>query len=205
MYSMIHKSFIALAFVCSAWYGTGAFAAAATTPTEQVRGAVDEVLKILQDGSLQSDTRRQKIRDAIAPYFDFRAMSQSTLAQNWKMATPEQKERFMVLFQELLENVYIVAMEEYSGETVRYGQEKLKGKRASVETFIVQPNGPEIPVMYRMRQKQDQWLAYDVVIENVSLVSNYRTSFRQIAKRQGMDALLKQLQEKVDSQLKADA
>jgi phospholipid transport system substrate-binding protein len=205
MHSIIHKSFIALVFVCSAGYGTGAFAAAATTPTDQVRTAVDEVLKILQDGSLQSDTRRQMIRDAIAPHFDFRAMSQSTLAQSWKKATPEQKERFMVLFQKLLENVYIVAMETYSGETVRYGQEKLTGERASVETFIVQPNGPEIPIQYRMRLKQNQWLAYDVIIENVSLVSNYRTSFRQIARRQGMDALLKRLQEKVDGQLKADA
>ena len=202
MHSMIHKSFITLVFVCFACHGAGA-SAAATTPTDQVRGAVDEVLQILQDGNLQSDIRRQKIRDAIAPYFDFRAMSQSTLAVNWKKATSEQKDRFVKLFQKLLENVYIVAMETYSGETVRFGQEKLKGERASVETFIVQPNGPEIPVQYRMRLKQDKWMAYDVIIENVSMVSNYRTSFRQIARRKGMDALLEQLQQKVDGQLQA--
>lgn len=204
MHNIVYRLFITLVFVCFAWYGAGAFAAV-TTPTDQVRGAVDEVLNILQDGSLQSDTRRQKVRDAIAPYFDFRAMSQSTLALDWKKATQEQKDRFVVLYQKLLENVYIVAMETYSGETVKYGQEKLQGKRASVGTFIVQPNGPEIPVIYRMRLKQDKWMAYDVIIESVSMVSNYRNSFRQIARRKGMEALLDQLQEKVDSPLKAEA
>lgn len=203
MHNIVHRSFITLVFVCFACYGSGAFAAV-TTPTDQVRGAVDEVLKILQDGSLQNDERRQKIRDAIAPYFDFRAMSQSTLALDWKKATQEQKDRFVILFQKLLANVYIVAMETYSGETVKYGQEKLQGKRASVGTFIVQPNGPEIPVIYRMRLKQDKWMAYDVIIEGVSMVSNYRNSFRQIARRKGMEAMLDQLQEKVNSQLKAD-
>lgn len=204
MYRMFQKSVVALVFVCVAAYSAGTYAAA-VTPTDQVRQAVDKVLAILQDDGLQSETRRQKIRDAIAPYFDFRAMSQSTLALGWKKATAEQKDRFVVLYRQMLENIYIVAMEEFSGETVRYGKEKIKGKRAAVETIIVQPTGPEIPVVYRMRLKDDKWLAYDVVIEGVSLVNNYRGSFRQTVDKEGMDALLEQLQQKVDSQLKAEA
>jgi phospholipid transport system substrate-binding protein len=200
---IIHSFHIVFAFVCVAWSGPNA--AAEASPTEQIRSVVDAVLALLQDAHLQPDARRKGIRDAVAPHFDYRAMSQSTLALSWKKATPEQQDRFVELFPKMLENVYIVAMEEYSGETVKYGKEKIQGKRASVETYIVQPNGPEIPIVYRMRLKNDRWLAYDVVIEGVSLVSNYRSSFRRIADVEGMEALLEQLQEKVDSQLKNDA
>ncbi len=200
---IVRKLFTTLIFGYAVCYGTGVLAALAS-PTDQIRSAVNEVLVILQSKDLQSETRRQGIRDAIGPYFDFRAMSQSTLALNWKKATPEQKNRFVALYRKLLENTYIVAMEEYSGETVRYGAEKVRGKRASVETFIQQLNGPEIPIIYRMRQKQEKWLAYDVIIEGISLVSNYRRSFRQIAEKEGMETLLKKLKQKVDSRQQAE-
>ena len=81
----------------------------------------------------------------------------------------------------------------------------MRGKRASVEIFIQQPDGPEIPIVYRMRLKSKQWLAYDVIIEGISLVSNYRTSFRQISKKEGMEALLEKLKEKVDGEEKTSA
>lgn len=175
------------------------------TPTKQVQVVVDEVIGILKDGSRQGEPRRQAIRDAIAPHFDFRAMSQSTLSVNWKKATPEQQDEFVELFKKLLENVYIVAMESYAGQTVRYGKEKVDGKRASVETFILQPNGVETPVIYRVRLKQDEWLAYDVVVEGVSLVSNYRSTFRSIADKEGMDGVLRMLKDKVSAPTKAGA
>jgi len=203
MPKIIHSLHIVLVLVCAAW--SGSIAAAEASPTEEIRNAVDAVLALLKDPNLQPETRRKGIRKAIAPHFDYRAMSQSTLALSWKKATPAQQDRFVELFPKMLENVYIVAMEEYSGETVKYGKEKIQGKRASVETFIVQPNGPEIPIVYRMRLKNDRWLAYDVVIEGVSLVSNYRSSFRRIADVEGMDALLEQLQQKIDGRLKNDA
>lgn len=195
---IVRKLFTTLIIACVVCYGAGTLAVP-VSPTDQIRSAVDKVLAILQNKDLQSETRRRNIRDAIAPYFDFRAISQSTLALNWKKATPAQRDRFVALFRKLLENTYIVAMEEYSGETVKYGAEKMRGKRASVEIFIQQPDGPEIPMVYRMRLKQEKWLAYDVIIEGVSLVSNYRRSFRQIAEKEGMEALLKKLQQKLDS------
>ena len=201
---IVRKLFATFIFGCVVCYGAVLLAALAS-PTDQIRSAVNEVLVILQNKDLQSETRRQNIRDAIGPYFDFRAMSQSTLALNWKKATPEQKDHFVALYRKLLENTYIVAMEEYSGETVRYGTEKVRGKRASVETFIQQLNGPEIPIIYRMRLKQEKWLAYDVIIEGISLVSNYRRSFRQIAEKEGMETLLNKLKQKVDNGQQADA
>lgn len=195
------ESHIFFFFACVAWLGSNALAAQAASPTDQIRSVVDEVLALLQDERLSPDARRKGIREVISPYFDFRAMSQSTLAQSWKKATPEQQDRFVELYPKMLENVYIVAMEEYSGEKVKYGKEKVRGKRSTVETFVVQPDGPEIPILYRMRLNQDRWLAYDVVIEGVSLISNYRSSFRRIAEVEGMDALLDQLQQKIASQL----
>ena len=200
---IVRKLFITLIFACVVYYGADALAVSAS-PTDQIRSAVDKVLAILQNKDLQSTTRRQSIRDAIAPYFDFRAISRSTLSINWKKATPAQRDRFVALFRKLLENTYIVAMEEYSGETVRYGMEKMQGKRATVEIFIQQLDGPEIPMVYVMRLKQKKWLAYDVIIEGVSLVNNYRRSFRQIADKEGMETLLKKLQQKVDSSQQAE-
>lgn len=198
----IKKATSALFIACLVWCGA---VAASSTPTDQVRVVADEVLAVLKDRSLDGNGRRQKIRETIAPHFDFRAMSQSTLAVSWKKATPEQQERFVELFKRILENVYIVAMEEYSGETVKYGREKVADNRASVETFIVRPNGVETPVIYRMRLKENQWLAYDVIVEGVSLVSNYRSTFRRIADKEGIDVLLERMQEKVDGQLQAGA
>ena len=170
--------------------------AAAKTPTEHVREVVDEVLALLADESLEKDARRTQIREAIAPHFDFEAMSRSILAVNWKKATPEQRSRFVELFKQRLENTYVTAMENYSGETVRYGKEKVKGKRASVETFIVRPSGVETPVTYRLRTKSDEWIAYDVIAEGVSLLSNYRSSYRSIVDKDGIDGLLAQMANK---------
>ena len=175
------------------------------SPTQQVQVVVDEVIAILKDSSQQGETRRQAIRNAIAPHFDFRSMSQSALSVNWKKASPAQQDEFVELFKKLLENVYIVSMEEYAGQTVRYGKEKIKGKRASVETFILQPSGVETPVIYRVRLNQGKWFAYDVVVEGISLVSNYRSTFRTIAQKEGMEGVLRQLKEKLAEPAKADA
>ena len=204
MHIIVRKVFSTLIIALVICFGEGALAATAS-PTEQIRSVIDKVLAILQNKDLQSEARIQLIRDAVEPYFDFRAMSQSTLGLDWKKATPEQRRRFVALFRKLLENTYRVAMEEYAGETVRYGTEKVRGKRASVEIFIQQPDGPEIPIVYRMRLKSKQWMAYDVIIEGISLVSNYRTSFRQISKKEGMEALLEKLKQKVDGEEKTSA
>ena len=181
-----------------AWFTSAAAFAAAKTPTEQVREVVDEVLALLADEKLEQEARRTQIREAIAPHFDFEAMSRSILAINWKKATPEQRSRFIVLFKQRLENTYVTAMENYSGETVRYGKEKVEGKRASVETFIVRPSGVETPVTYRLRSKSDEWIAYDVIAEGVSLLSNYRSSYRSIVDKEGIDGLLTQMAGKAD-------
>ena len=181
------------------WIGASAVSAQTKGPKAEVQSAVDEVLALLNNQGIDSAQRRELLRDALVPHFDVKGMSRSTLAKNWKKATPQEQERFVELFQKLLGDVYITAMEEYAGETVRYGKERVEGKRASVETFIVRSGSGEIPVNYRLRVRSGRWLAYDVTVEGVSIISNYRGSFNSIVRKKGISGLLEQLDKKVNA------
>ncbi len=182
------------------WGQSWAIAVDRSSPTGVVQTVVDKVLTVLKEDSLEQEARRAKIRELIAPHFDFHAMSRSILAQNWKKASPQQRDRFIELFSNLLENTYIVAMEAYTNQKIIVGPEKRKGRRALVKTVVEQDTGVTTPINFRMRQNADGWYAYDVIIEGVSLVSNYRSTFRTIVKRDGMDGLLTQLAEKVEKE-----
>ena len=182
------------------WIAGPGAAAQAQPPTAAVETVVEQVLALLRDESLDAGARRTRLREVIAPGFDFESMARSILAAAWKKATPEEQASFLQLFQKLLEDTYIAAMEDYSGQTVRYGKERIQGPLASVETFIVRTNGVETPVEYRLRTRDDRWFAYDVTVEGVSLVNNYRSSFRSIVRKDGMNGLIDQLDRKVNQQ-----
>ncbi|MEA3411506.1 MAG: ABC transporter substrate-binding protein [Pseudomonadota bacterium] len=170
---------------------------AAAGPAEQVRETVDDVLVVLRDPNLERSDRHSRVRATIGNRFDFPLMARSALSVNWKKATQEQKRRFVDLFTELLLLTYIGRLDEYRDEAVRYGDEKIRDKRATVSTFVVSRD-KEIPVDYRLRRKADDWLVYDVVIEHVSQVSNYRNSYLGIVEDVGIDGLLSRLEAKVD-------
>ena len=167
------------------------------SPTSQVKSTVDDILLTLKDKALDTPTRREKIRALVNSRFYFRAMSQRTLARNWKKASPEQQKEFVSLFSNLLENTYIGRIEAYTDERIDYLREKNKSpKRSIVYTHIVTKSA-DIPINYKLAKKGDQWLIYDVVIEEVSLISNYRSSYAEIIKKDGMDALLAKMKEKL--------
>lgn len=169
---------------------------ASPTPSSRVQETMDDVIAVLQQKQMSLEQRRQRIREIIAPRFDFRVMSQIILTTTWKRASDKQRKRFVALFQRMLENTYIVAMEAYSGEQTRLSREKLKGKRALVETVIISDTA-DIPVSYKMHRKNGDWYAYDVIIDGVSLISNYRSSFRNVIREKGVDGLLEQMEQKV--------
>jgi phospholipid transport system substrate-binding protein len=171
---------------------------ATVSPSMRIKQTVDEVVKVLQTPDLDKQQRRDMVRIIIRPRFDYRAMSQIILATNWKRASAQEKDRFVGLFRELLEHTYFSAMDSYSGETVRMGRERISDKRAVVQTYIKATN-KEVPVNYNLRLKNDDWYAYDVTVDGVSLVSNYRTSFRNLVREKGMDGLLQELERKVES------
>ncbi len=177
------------------------FAQGASSPTEQLKSTIDKVLATLRDSSLDNDAKRDKIRDIIGERFDFRAMSQRTLGKSWRGAKDDQKKRFTNAYRRLLEDTYLVMVDAYTDEKVDYGKEAIKKEKyAQVDTKIVRTDGPPIPVNYKLRRKKgDEWWVYDVVIEGVSMISNYRTSYQQIVKNDGIDGLIGQIEAKVAS------
>ncbi len=171
----------------------------AKSPRETVEKTINDVLVVLKDGSLSEDEKRDNVTALISRRFDFPGMSQRILATNWKNAPLEQKKKFVELFRALLGNTYWKRIKTYKNERVEIVSESIKqGKTAKVIT-IIQGETQAIPVDYKLRLKQDKWLAYDVIIEQVSLVRNYQVSFQNIIKNEGMEALLADMQAKLDT------
>ena len=170
---------------------------AAVSPTAFVKRGIDEVLSVFNDKNIDSSQRRlalQKgIRKVIREHFEFRSISKSVLANNWRKATGYEQDRFVDFFTQTLENTYLTAIESYSGEEIKYVGEKINNDRAVVDTIIVSKNN-DIPVSYKLKLNDDQWFIYDVVIENVSLVSNYRNLYAAIVQSSGVDGLLLKLE-----------
>jgi phospholipid transport system substrate-binding protein len=164
--------------------------------TDSVRMSVESIIGILKDTGLDKSAKREKIRVVIAERFDFRAMSQRTLATNWRKASMEEQQQFVELFAKLIQNTYISRVEAYTNEEVQYPGEKVTNDRAVVDTLIM-TSSAEIPVTYKLYLKDDRWLVYDVNIEGVSLISNYRNSYQEIVKREGFAGLLAKMEEKV--------
>ncbi len=170
-------------------------------PTDQVKETVDAVMKILTDKELgkpeKEKERRTSIRQTVIKRFDFEEMAKRSLAVHWKDRTPAEQKEFVALYSDLLENTYIKKIERYENEKVVYYDEKLDGDYAVVKTKIVDKKGLSIPVEYRILRKKDRWEVYDIIIEGVSLVNNYRTQFTQIIRSSSYNDLVKRLREKV--------
>lgn len=176
--------------------------AEAGAPTEQVKETVDAVVAILNDKNLKKSEkeRRASIRQTIAKRFDFEEMAKRSLSTYWKERSPAEQKEFVALYSDLLENTYIRKIERYENENVVYYDERLDGDYAVVKTKIVGKNGLSIPVEYRIIKKKEKWEVYDIVIEGVSLVNNYRTQFTQIIRSGSYSDLVKRLKEKADKQ-----
>jgi len=176
--------------------------ALAGPPTDQLRGAVDRVLSVLSDPELEKEAktleRRRAIRAVANQIFDFTEISRRSLALHWQARTAAEREEFTRLFGDLLEHTYISKIENYSGEKIQYVGETLDGDRAVVRTRIVTKQGTAIPLDYRMFPQGDRWRAYDVTLEGISLVANYRAQFNSIIQRSGYPDLVAKLRVKYD-------
>jgi phospholipid transport system substrate-binding protein len=174
--------------------------ALAGEPTNQVKQTVDAVLEILRNKELKKpekrEQRRAQIRKTVSERFDFAEMAKRSLAQHWKKRTPEEQKEFVPLYTDLLENTYIRKIERYEDEKVVYVGEKIEGDYATVKTNIVTTKETEIPIEYRLMKAGNQWKAYDVVIEGVSLVNNYRNQFNSIMRSGSYEELIKRLKSK---------
>jgi len=171
-------------------------------PTEDVRKTTDKIIAILTDPALKeankADEKARKIRNAVDERFDWNEMAMRTLARHWKARTQKEKEEFVDLFGKLLERTYLEKVEGYSGEKVLYVDEKVEGDYGIVAVKIVTKQGTEIQVDYRLKNKGKEWLVYDISIEGVSLVNNYRKQFNSILTRSSFKDLMEKLRSKVE-------
>lgn len=178
-------------------------AARAGVPQEKVRETINEVLDILANKTLPEQERQARVRQAVVKRFGFEEMAQRSLGQHWRELTPEQRQEFGRLFTDLLLDSYIDKVERSEGkEDIRYTKETTEADHASVHTEIVQERDQNIEVEYRLLQRHGDWHVFDVIIEGVSLVNNYRTQFNKIILEESYDALVKKLKQK-SAQLEA--
>jgi len=186
--------FLILGMTLPAWAGE---------PTEKIKQTTDKILSIVKDPALKAPSktgeRKKLIRQAVDERFNWEEMARRALARHWEKRSEEEKKEFVSLFGDLLERTYLSKVEGYSGEKVRYEGESVDGNYAVVRMKIVTEKNVDIPVEYRLRKEAKDWLVYDVSIEGVSLVNNYRTQFNSIITQSSYSGLVKKLKEKAPS------
>jgi len=183
---------VVVVFAHHAWAGS---------PSDQLRAQIERVVKTVEDADLKKDGRVRERRTAVRriadDIFDFNETAKRSLARHWLQRTPAERKEFVDLFANLLERSYISKIELYNGERIAYLGETVDGDLATVRTKIVTKQGTEIPIEYKMlRTPNDRWLVYDVVIEGVSLVANYRTQFNKIIQTSSYQELVKKMKTK---------
>ena len=186
-----------ISFMICLMLSVNLLAADYSTPMGRVKDTTDRVISILKDGSLDRETRWDRIATLIYEGFDFRSMSQSVLSTHWQRATEEERTRFTEFFSQYIEATYRSKIEAYTDQKIIYRDEVIRGDLGVVETVIM-AGGTEIPVNYKLRNTEGEWFAYDVVIEGVSLVANYRSTFAAIVKNEGMEGLMLDIQRRIE-------
>ena len=181
--------------------GVAAQPAVAGGATEAMKSTIDEVLKIVQDKELKqpgrAEERRKRLEQVVGDRFDYQEMSRRALGAPWNTLADKEKQEFVGLFQTLLTSSYADKVETYSGEGVQYLNERMEKDFAEVRTKVL-TGKTEIPLDYRLLNKGADWLVYDVVVDGVSLVSNYRGQFSKILRASTFADLLDQLRKKSD-------
>ena len=173
---------------------------AAGEPLEQLKSQLDRAVKTLDDPAFKPPSRagerRTAVRRIAEDIFDFGETARRSLAHHWQARTPAEREEFVRLFADLLERSYISKIALFNGERITYVGETVDGDAAVVRTKIISRQGTELPIDYRMLRRGGRWLVYDVIIEGVSLVANYRSQFNKIIQTSSYQELVKKMKTK---------
>ena len=165
--------------------------------TDQIKPQIDRVVATLENPALKGDgktaERRHILRDITDNVFDWTEMAKRALGRHWAQRTPAEQQEFTALFRELLERAYAAKIERYAGEPIAYVGEVPDGEVTTVRTRITTRQNQEVPIDYRVYRDGDRWRVYDVLIENISLVNNYRTQFDGIIKSSSYQELVRRL------------
>lgn len=176
----------------------------AAGPMEDIRKTTDKILAILSNDDLnrpeEKEKRQELIREAVEERFDWEAISRSSLSSKWRDLSKEEQREFTRLFGKLVERTYMDRLENYSGEKVIYLDEEIGGDKARVRVRIISNKNQEIPVEYRLKNKSGHWMVYDILIEGVSLVKNYRVQFNDILLKSSYAELVERLKAKLQEE-----
>ena len=170
--------------------------ASSSEVTDGMKNTIDQILLVIKEESGKK-ARREKLQGIVDKKFDYIEMAKRALATNWNDRTPEERKEFSDAFGRLLKNTYITKIERYTDERVDYVHEDItENGVATVKTLIVKKED-SIPVDYKLLKKQQDWLCYDFVIENISMIRNYRSQFAKIIKDSSYEKLLERMKDKI--------
>ena len=170
----------------------------AGSPTDQARQYTDQVVKVLQESALKPTERQAAVRKVAIEIFDVSETARRALGRHWQARTPREREEFSRLFAELLESTYISKIDLYGGEQLKYVGESIDGDFAIVRATILRRQGGEVPVDARMLRRGERWYIYDISVQGISLVNNYRSQFDRIIQTSSYDELVRRLRTKLD-------
>lgn len=194
-------AFVTVLFVVSTLVAAATPSVVASGPKEQLQQTVEAILTVLRSDSVDENKKNLEISELVRQRFDYQTMSQGVLGRNWLNTEERDRSRFVALFSQLLEETYLGRIRSYKGQKIIYADAQIRQNRAEVDTFI-QNDGVDIPVTYKLIPSESGWVVYDVVIEKVSLIRNYRSSYNDILRNKGMDSLLDEMTIKLE-ELKA--
>ena len=184
---------IILLFTCSAQAGVA---------TDRVKAATDKLLEIVTNHDLDppemAAKRAHMIRETVDSVFDWGAFSQRALGKNWRKLNKEQRDEFITLFGQLIERTYMDKTRQYSGQQLNFIKEETDEKYGTVDAEVIMKNEANVAIQFRVFKKNDTWFIYDVYVEGVSFVNNYRDQFNDIMSKSGYDELINRLKAKLD-------
>jgi phospholipid transport system substrate-binding protein len=171
----------------------------AATPTETIQGRVEEVQKLSRmprDTAQAAEQRKTEIRRVADGLFDFSEMARRALGRHWAERSAAERQEFVRLFSDLMARAYLGKLDSYAGEAITYVGEKVTGEQAVVQSRVITVKKSEVPIEYRLHRVGDRWAVYDVFIENVSLLSTYRSQFDRIIQTASFAELIKRMRQK---------
>jgi phospholipid transport system substrate-binding protein len=169
-------------------------------PLDLVKTAADKAVQVLKHPALKGPAKKkeriERLKEIINPIFDYEEMARRTLGQHWRRRTPAEQEEFVQLFRAFLERIYSDKVDFYEGEKVVFGRETIDQDYAQIESTVINAKSEESPVTYRLKRTDGKWRVYDAVVENISIVNNYRSQFDRVISKSSYEELKKMLKEK---------
>jgi phospholipid transport system substrate-binding protein len=170
-------------------------------PLNVVKSTTVRALQILKNPQLKSKEKRaqriERLKQIINPMFDYEETAKRALGVHWRRRTPAEQREFVKLFRAFLEKIYADRIDEYAGERIIFGREVIEDEYAEVDANVVNAKGEESPIIFKLRRVGDNWLVYDAVVENISIVNNYRSQFDRVIKSSSYEELVKKIRDKI--------